>query len=319
VLFPFADWQLTNFRRISNLAPGGPNFRSIRFWDCPLSEESTQEFVGLDWLVVLGDRERVLYEVVKACKAGVGVAHLSGGDNQSGALLDEPVRHAITKFAHVHFPCTQKSAERLIDHGEENLNEDFTRIYCVGSTMIDDLVDFRPIKKDFRQYVLVQMHPAPNWQEHLVGIVKHYQESPIVDEVRIMRPNSDTGFGPAPHLPYIDNLPREEFLQLLWNSERFVGNSSAMYLEAQYLGVDCEQIGERNCDREEAFPGHVWPEGAIEAREDLRSMDGLRKDWMDGAHAITWRNCSMPASTRIVEVLEEIGKPTKDFLRKDWL
>lgn len=264
-------------------------------------------FKKVDWLIFLGDRVRVLWEILKVAEnfPDIGLAHLSGGDRQEGRLIDEPVRHALSKFAHVHFPCTKQSADRLIRQGE-----DPRRIHCVGSTMVDALVDFKPVlnKKRYKKYDLIQMHPAPGWRENLKEITSWKFPQ------KIMSPNDDKGFGEKPKgIEYIDTLPREDFLQLLWNCRYFVGNSSAAYLEAQYLGVPCVQVGERNRGRKEAFPGEIVEINDGRFFEDNRTEVGLRENWKDGAHG------DGMASGKILDVLEAIGKPDKEFLRKEWV
>lgn len=273
---------------------------------------SLVDFQGADWFVVLGDRVNVLRAVIDVAERHrqTGIAHLSGGDRQSGALIDEPCRHSISKFAHVHFPCTVRSANRLLRQ-----SEDENRIYTVGSTMVDDLVSFRPVDQNRNLYFLVAMHPGPGWVEDLNWIASQPYRFEFV------RPNGDFGFGTAPTLPYTSNLARADFLQLLWNAKTFIGNSSALYLEAQYLGVPCAQIGPRNSDREEAFPGHVVRHGAGQEFDDWigfaqyrdkRENSGLRANWREGAHG------SGGSAKKIMDVLEGIGIPSPEFLKKDW-
>lgn len=262
-----------------------------------------------DWFICLGDRPGVLKAVIEVAERyrNIGIVHLSGGDRQEGALVDEAVRHSLSKFAHVHFPCLDESAARLIRQGE---SED--RIYNVGSTFVDDLVDFTPVLNSQRgKYTVIQMHPAPGWQEDLEWILQEVSEKAI-----ILAPNDDPGFGVPPVIEYTTpNLPRGEYLQLIWNSRAFIGNSSALFLEAQYLGVPCIQVGERNKGREEAFPGHVvrWdPRENFPGGKDARKENGLRENWKEGAHG------EGTASEKILDILDKIGIPGADFLKKEW-
>lgn len=84
-----------------------------------------------DWVVVLGDRIEALAAASAASVAGIGLAHVHGGDRAEG-VADESIRHAITKLAHLHFPATHASADRLSRMGESS-------IHVVGSPAIDDL------------------------------------------------------------------------------------------------------------------------------------------------------------------------------------
>ncbi len=67
-------------------------------------------------IVVYGDRLELLPIASAAVITGTPVAHLCGGDVTEGAL-DEQVRHALTKIAHLHFPSTPRSAERVSANG----------------------------------------------------------------------------------------------------------------------------------------------------------------------------------------------------------
>jgi UDP-hydrolysing UDP-N-acetyl-D-glucosamine 2-epimerase len=71
-----------------------------------------------DLLLVLGDRYEALAAVIAASTLLIPIAHIHGGDNVSQGQVDEQIRHSITKFAHIHFPATEKSAERIRKLGE---------------------------------------------------------------------------------------------------------------------------------------------------------------------------------------------------------
>ena len=62
-----------------------------------------------DILVVLGDRYEMLSAAVAALPFALPVAHLHGGEVTEGAI-DEQIRHAITKLAHLHFPAAEPYA-----------------------------------------------------------------------------------------------------------------------------------------------------------------------------------------------------------------
>ena len=72
-----------------------------------------------DLLVVAGDRFESLAAVISASTLLIPIAHIQGGDSVETGQVDEQIRHSITKFSHIHFPATFKSAERLKLMGEE--------------------------------------------------------------------------------------------------------------------------------------------------------------------------------------------------------
>jgi UDP-N-acetylglucosamine 2-epimerase (non-hydrolysing)/GDP/UDP-N,N'-diacetylbacillosamine 2-epimerase (hydrolysing) len=87
-----------------------------------------------DVVLVVGDRVEAFAGATAGHLSGRVVAHVHGGDRALGQV-DDALRHAITKLAHVHFPATAGAAERI-----ERLGEDRWRIHPVGSPGIDGIV-----------------------------------------------------------------------------------------------------------------------------------------------------------------------------------
>ena len=71
----------------------------------------------IDLLIVLGDR----YELLPICQAAmchcIPIAHISGGEATEG-LIDEAVRHCVTKMSYLHFPGCEDYRKRIIQLGE---------------------------------------------------------------------------------------------------------------------------------------------------------------------------------------------------------
>lgn len=78
-----------------------------------------------------------------AATLGVPIAPYTWGDKTDSGHIDESIRHAITKFAHIHFPATNKSADRLMRTGEEPW-----RIHQVGALGLDSVLNQHPYSKD---------------------------------------------------------------------------------------------------------------------------------------------------------------------------
>lgn len=152
-----------------------------------------------DVLLLLGDR----YEMLAAASVATGmqlpIAHISGGESTEGAM-DEQIRHAITKMAHIHFPGASAYADNIRKMGEESW-----RIFDVGDPGIEnikiikieekaDLEDELGLKID-RRTLLITYHPvtlelsALGWQmDNLINALSNYTGSMIVTY-----PNSDNG------------------------------------------------------------------------------------------------------------------------------
>ena len=70
-----------------------------------------------DVLVLLGDRYELLGSAIAAMTFRIPIAHIHGGEVTRGAY-DDSIRHAITKFSHLHFPIHDAYKKRLIQLGE---------------------------------------------------------------------------------------------------------------------------------------------------------------------------------------------------------
>ena len=85
-----------------------------------------------DFVVVVGDRYEVMSAAMAAAYMNIRLAHTMGGEVTG--TIDESIRHAITKFAHVHFPANRESGERII-----KLGEDPKSVFVVGCPRIDNV------------------------------------------------------------------------------------------------------------------------------------------------------------------------------------
>ena len=81
----------------------------------------TEAFGDLDLeaVVIYGDRFEAFAAMIAATQQGLAAAHIEGGDLTQGGTLDDVVRHAMSKLAHLHFPTNDDAAERLRALGEE--------------------------------------------------------------------------------------------------------------------------------------------------------------------------------------------------------
>ena len=86
-----------------------------------------------DWLLVLGDREESLSTASVGAYMNIPVAHICGGDRVVGNI-DDSVRHAVTKLAHLHFPTTKENGDRILKMGEEPW-----RVHVVGNPALDSI------------------------------------------------------------------------------------------------------------------------------------------------------------------------------------
>ena len=231
-----------------------------------------------DALLLLGDRGEMLAGAIAALHLGVPTIHVHGGE-RSGTV-DEPVRHAISKLATLHFCATGQSRERLVAMGE-----DPERIHVVGAPGLDDLGTALDVPADAartllglpadRPYALVLFHPvvqeaelAAGQTEALVAALLAAGAGAAFDVVWLS-PNADAGSagveavlrGQAAHgWRRITHLPRDRYLAALRHAAVLVGNSSSGIIEAASFGTPVVNVGtrqnlrERNANTADAAP-----------------------------------------------------------------
>jgi UDP-hydrolysing UDP-N-acetyl-D-glucosamine 2-epimerase len=85
-----------------------------------------------DFFVVYADRFEGFAAMIAATQMNVPTAHVEGGDITEGGALDDSVRHAMSKLAHLHFTTNQQASNRVLGMGEEEW-----RVMTVGFPAID--------------------------------------------------------------------------------------------------------------------------------------------------------------------------------------
>jgi GDP/UDP-N,N'-diacetylbacillosamine 2-epimerase (hydrolysing) len=216
-----------------------------------------------DIVLVVGDRVEVFAAAAAGCIGGRIVAHVHGGDRALGQV-DDSLRHAITKLAHVHFPATSESAERILKMGEDRW-----RIKRVGSPGIDGIVRhatpsrellgrFQLCKFGFGVVLLHPTEPDGEMEYQKAKMVARAIERSAVAEVLVIAPNNDPGAEgilrcweeQSGRWLYIRDLQRRDFLGLMRDSAVLIGNSSSGIIEAASFGTPVIDLGDRQKGRE---------------------------------------------------------------------
>ncbi len=284
---------------------------------CELAEAFHR--VAPDVLLVLGDRGEMLAGAVAAVYMGIPVAHIHGGE-LSGSI-DGIVRHAITKLAHIHFPATEKSAQRIIQMGE---NPDY--VFVVGAPGLDSIVHERLTEPEILQhkykidvaepFIMVVQHPvtlevdkAADQMRETLHAVADFKLPAIV-----VYPNADAGGRKmidvikeytSPLIHAFESISHTDYLSLLKRTRVVVGNSSSSIIEAPSFGVPVVNVGTRQNGRERA-------ENVIDVQYDAQSIKkGIEKALYNTAFREKARTCKNPygdgnASSRIVKLLSTI-------------
>ena len=94
-----------------------------------------------DIVVVLGDRYEILSAAAAAMMQRLPIAHIHGGETTLGAI-DDAIRNAVSKMAHLHFVAAQPFKQKLLDMGEET-----SRIHVVGAPGLDSIAHLDLLEK----------------------------------------------------------------------------------------------------------------------------------------------------------------------------
>ncbi|MBU2578325.1 UDP-N-acetylglucosamine 2-epimerase (hydrolyzing) [Patescibacteria group bacterium] len=221
-----------------------------------------------DLILVLADLGEALAGAVVGTYMNIPVAHLHGGE-VSGSV-DESIRHAITKLAHVHLPATKEGAKRIIGMGEQPW-----RVHIVGAPGLDAIKqdNFTPrdeIIKKFnldkkRANILVVQHPDVIETENVVYHIRGTIDAVVDSGYRtiVIYPNMDAGgrkivdvlknYKRNPRISIFNNLVREDYLGLLNVVDVMVGNSSSGLIEAPSFKLPVVNVGDRQKGRMRAF------------------------------------------------------------------
>lgn len=226
-----------------------------------------EELEGLrsDIVLVVGDRVEAFAAASAAHISGRLVAHVHGGDRALG-IVDDSLRHAITKLAHVHFPATRASAERI-----GRLGEDPWRIIRACSPGLDGITRLASSRSEIarempelgdQSFAILVVHPQSSDERKQQDMARKLAMLCVAkfERVVIVYPNNDPGSSGIirawdgmqnhPKLIFRRNLSRPLFLGLLRDAAVLVGNSSSGIIEAASFGTPVIDVGTRQAGRE---------------------------------------------------------------------
>jgi len=234
-----------------------------------------------DIVITVGDRFETLATAATAAYMNIYLAHTMGGE--VSGTIDESVRHAVTKFSHIHFPANEEAAQRIIKMGE-----DPQYVFTTGCPRVDLMKKVAEetknwdgiIEEEFWQkykgvggrfdlkkgrFLLVSQHPVTteygqnreHMRETLMALLK--LKMPTI----MLWPNVDAGsdevskeirtfrerYRPDDWLHLFKNLPVEMYMKLMNMCSCIVGNSSSAIREGTIIGVPAVNVGTRQKER----------------------------------------------------------------------
>jgi UDP-N-acetylglucosamine 2-epimerase (non-hydrolysing)/GDP/UDP-N,N'-diacetylbacillosamine 2-epimerase (hydrolysing) len=265
-----------------------------------------------DILLLIADRYEMLAPASAALAMRIPIAHIEGGEVSQGAI-DDAVRNALTKLAHIHFTSTETARLRVISIGEEPW-----RVHHAGAPSIDhlhrsQLLDRAALETRLgltlsRPCVLAAWHPVTihndtNAEADALFAALARFEGQLI----FVYPNSDAGghgliqrthalasVRSATHI--FVNLDAVTYCSLLAQVDAMIGNSSSGIMEAASFALPVVNVGMRQQGRERASNIIDVPANAAEIERALRcalstpfrnSLIGMRNPYGTGAAAQT--------------------------------
>lgn len=228
-----------------------------------------------DVVLTVGDRFETMATTLAAAYMNIPVAHTMGGE--VSGTIDESIRHAVTKFAHIHFPACEGARERIIKLGELPQH-----VHMVGCPRIDLVADILNGEEkalesqlfdsgvgesfDFDQpFALVSQHPVTT--EYGAGEAQITVTLQAIRELDlpaiVLWPNADAGSDDIARgmrkwreqkldhqMHFFKNLPIETYVRLMRRTACLVGNSSSGIREGAFIGTPVVNIGTRQNSRD---------------------------------------------------------------------
>lgn len=292
-----------------------------------------------DMLLVYADRFEGFAAVIAGTQSGIPTGHIEGGDLTEGGALDDSVRHAMTKLAHLHFTTNQQASNRILGMGEEAW-----RVHTVGFPMIDllNVNDFTPEDEVLDRYGLDLEEPIVVFTQHSVTSFVDAaveQLTPSLEalariaaaggQIVMTYPNNDAGgraiYGElekfiqkAPAgIQLFQSVGRKNFHGLLALARNpaariiCAGNSSSGIKETPALGCPTVNIGTRQ-------KGRLRAENVIDADYDADAIEkAMLKCLHDADFRQICRTCGNPygqgdAGKSIAEIVAKV--PLNDQL-----
>lgn len=225
------------------------------------------ETIKPDIVLLLGDRGEMMAAAIAGAYMNIPLAHLHSGEVSGN--IDDAVRHAITKLAHIHFPATEESAQRIRKLGEEP-----ERIFVVGAAGLDTILKEKLYPPEYvanelgldlkKPVLLVVQHPVTTEVGDAETQMKATMEALVElgEQTVLVYPNSDAGsyamirvIKEYEHLPFIRTfvtIPHRLYLSLMKVAHVMVGNSSGGIIEAPSFRLPVVNIGTRQKGRQRA-------------------------------------------------------------------
>jgi UDP-N-acetylglucosamine 2-epimerase (non-hydrolysing)/GDP/UDP-N,N'-diacetylbacillosamine 2-epimerase (hydrolysing) len=221
-----------------------------------------------DLLLLIADRYEMLAPASVALALRIPIAHIEGGEISQGAI-DDQVRNALTKLAHIHFTSTSTARRRVIAMGEEPW-----RVHRAGAPSLDHLRRSTLLTRPALETrlgltlqapaILAAYHPVTILKDTTVeadALFSALAQAP--GQLLFVYPNADAGSyaliertkalaASRPHTHIFVNLDPIAYWSLLGQVDALIGNSSSGIMEAASFALPAVNVGLRQEGRERA-------------------------------------------------------------------
>lgn len=221
-----------------------------------------------DWVLVLGDRFEIYSAVSAAMISRIPVAHCHGGEATEG-LIDEAIRHSITKMSHLHFTSTKEYKNRVIQLGEQPSNvfevgalgiENINRLHLLDISKFQSSINFKLSDLNF----LVTFHPvtlenasSEDQFNELLESLKLFKDARIIftmpnadhDGRVIIQLIEDFVKKNSEKAIAFDSLGQLRYLSAIKHCDVVIGNSSSGLIEVPHFKKPTINIGDRQRGR----------------------------------------------------------------------
>ena len=283
-----------------------------------------------DLIVVLGDRFEIFSAVSAALVARIPVAHLHGGEATEG-LIDEAIRHSITKMSHLHFVAAAEYRQRVIQLGEQP-----DRVFLVGGLGIDHINSLKLLDRaaleaslNFKlgpKNLLITFHPvtletatATEQMSELLAALAELDNTQLI----FTMPNADTDgrvmismveefVAQHTNACAYKSLGQLRYLSCVSHVDGVIGNSSSGLAEVPSFKKGTINIGDRQRGRLQAAsvincdPTRQSIAAAVKQLYSINfqmSLSKIRNPYGEGG-----------ASEKILQIIKSVG--VGDLLKK---
>ena len=223
-----------------------------------------------DLVLTVGDRFETMATTLAAVYMNLPLAHTMGGE--VSGTIDESIRHAVTKFAHIHFPACSEARDRIIKMGERP--EDVHLVGCPRMDLVVEVMkrDRNGLGPDLfaegvggsfdinRPFAMVSQHPVTTefgeGERQITETLLSVQRVGL--PTIVFWPNADAGSEDTARgirkfrerhndspMHFFKNLSAETYIRLMIRTACLIGNSSSAIREGAFIGTPAVNIGSR--------------------------------------------------------------------------